>query len=87
MLSYDTKNAATPVTQGGRIVLPAALRKQLNIAVGDEVTLTLVDGGILVRPRHASLLEVRDRLAAYLPRDVSLADQLIAARRAEAARE
>lgn len=72
---------------GGRIVIPAEVRSRLNIKTGDtlvlteaacEIRLSTIEGGI----RHAQEL-----IGRYVAADVDLADELIAERRIEAARE
>jgi AbrB family looped-hinge helix DNA binding protein len=70
----------------GRIVLPAQLRHRLQLNRGDQLIVTEEDGAII-------LVSMRDRArrARGLLRDLapkrSLADDLIAERRAEAHKE
>jgi len=68
----------------GRLVLPAAVRKQLNLRQGDELLITVQpDGSLrLMSPRQV----VRETRGLYRTRGGrrSLADELIAERRAEA---
>lgn len=68
----------------GRVVLPAAMRRELEIEPGDSLVAWLEGDRIVLRSRAALLREIRDDL-----KDIqgSLADELIAERRAEAARE
>ncbi|NQT74526.1 MAG: AbrB/MazE/SpoVT family DNA-binding domain-containing protein [Chloroflexi bacterium] len=75
----------TKVSNGGRVVIPAAYRKELGINPGDDVLLTLEEGEIrLVTTRQA--VERAQRLVRrYIPRDVSLSEELIQERREEAA--
>jgi AbrB family looped-hinge helix DNA binding protein len=75
------------VGERGRLVLPAALRRQLALQPGDRLVLTIdPDGGF----RAVSARERATRLLG-LYRDVasgrSLTDDLIAERREEACRE
>jgi AbrB family looped-hinge helix DNA binding protein len=71
----------------GRLVLPAQIRKQLNLREGDELLVTVQpDGSLrLMSPRQV----VRETRGLYRARARrrSLADELIAERRAEAKRE
>ncbi|CAN5462348.1 hypothetical protein BH24DEI1_BH24DEI1_02390 [soil metagenome] len=71
----------------GRIVLPAELRKRLEIQEGDQLILTLETDGSL---RLTSAWELAHKglgLFAHVAPEVSLVDDLIAERKAEAARE
>jgi AbrB family looped-hinge helix DNA binding protein len=69
----------------GRLVLPAALRRHLDVEAGDEL-LALVEDDDAVRlvSRAAAIRLARGSLHAP---GRSLADELIAERRAEAAAE
>jgi len=71
----------------GRLVLPAEIRKLLNLREGDQLLVTVQpDGSLrLMSPRQV----VRETRGLYRARagHRSLADELIAERRAEARRE
>lgn len=68
----------------GRVVIPAPLREQLSIAEGDEI-IAWLDGRRLALEK---VEEIKARLQAqFAGLDVSLADELIAQRRADARRE
>lgn len=75
------------LVSGGRLQIPARLRRELQLKDGDAVIMESVDGELRVRAYRDVLADVRARLRKYVPEDVSLADELIADRRAEAARE
>ena len=75
------------VGPGGRIVIPAPMRRELGIEPGDSVTLKMEDGDLRIVSRQAALRRIRERLRKKVPHGVSLADELIKDRRAEAARE
>lgn len=79
--------AKTKVVSGGRVQLPAAMRNAAGLADGDTVVLELVDGEIHLRSQKAMLARVRARLRPYVEEGTSVVDELIAERRAEAARE
>ncbi len=70
----------------GRVVLPAALRRALGIGTGDRLMVRQGGGRIVMEKREATLARLRSRFSG-VPREVSLADELIRERRAEAARE
>ncbi|WP_312029999.1 AbrB/MazE/SpoVT family DNA-binding domain-containing protein [Actinomycetospora sp. TBRC 11914] len=74
------------MTPQGRVTIPAQLRREAGIEVGDTVVVHVEDGRVVV--------ETRAQLAARTRRDVARAagggsavDELLAERRAEAARE
>ncbi|MEJ7798785.1 MAG: AbrB/MazE/SpoVT family DNA-binding domain-containing protein [Solirubrobacteraceae bacterium] len=72
----------------GRIVLPAAVRSQLGLQAGTRMLLsTEADGSLRLRPYRAVADKSRGLLADLAPDDVSMVDELLAERRAEAARE
>lgn len=75
------------VSPEGRVVLPASLRKELGIKPGDTVTLTRDRGGIHITTREAALAELREMFREAGASGTSLVDELIAERRAEAARD
>ena len=81
------RQVRTQVGEGGRVVIPAAFRSVLGIDVGDYVFLRLEDSEVcLFTPRDA-IRRAQELVSQFVPDDVSLADELIAERRVEAARE
>jgi len=71
----------------GRIVLPALVRSQLGLAPGTRMLLsTEADGSLRLRPYRSVADQNRGLLADLAPADVSMVDELLADRRAEAAR-
>ena len=79
--------AHAKVTAGGRIVIPAAFRKALGVNDGDAVVLRLQDNEVRLYSRDEALRRLQDRVAAVVPPGVSLSDELIRERRAEAEHE
>ena len=77
----------TRMTEGGRIVIPAELRRELALQPGDSVVLDVTDGALRVRPLRRAVKQARSRLRQYLPTGISLSEELIRDRREEAARE
>lgn len=71
----------------GRLVIPAGLRKSLGLRPGQEVLLRRTATGIELTTFEMAVKQFQDRVAGVVPAGVSLADELIAERRAEAARE
>ena len=75
------------IVSGGRLQIPADVRRELGLADGDGVRLEVVDGELRVRSYQAVIKAIQAEVRKYVPMDVSLADDLIADRRAAAARE
>ncbi|MBO6639547.1 MAG: AbrB/MazE/SpoVT family DNA-binding domain-containing protein [Roseitalea sp.] len=71
----------------GRLVIPADLRELLAIGEGDEVSLSIEDGALVMRTRAGELARARAIVRQYVPEGVSLVDELIADRHADAARD
>ena len=78
---------ATSNLSHGRTVIPAALREQLGIKDGDQLIWEVRDGELLVTTRVAQLRRAQALIHRYVPESVSLADELIAERRIDQARE
>lgn len=71
----------------GRIVIPVRYRRALQIEPGDEVRVTLENGELRVIGRKAAIEQAQALVRKFVPEGTSLADELIAERRAEAAKE
>jgi AbrB family looped-hinge helix DNA binding protein len=75
------------LVSGGRLQIPADIRRALGLGEGDPVVMEVVGGELRVRPLREAIARVRERLRPYLPEGVSLADELIAERRAASENE
>jgi AbrB family looped-hinge helix DNA binding protein len=75
------------IVSGGRLQIPADVRKELGLADGDGVRIEVVDGELRIRSYHAVIKAIQAEMRKYVPEGVSLSDELIADRRAEAARD
>jgi AbrB family looped-hinge helix DNA binding protein len=75
------------IVSGGRLQIPADVRKELGFADGDNVRLEVVDGELRVRSYQVVIKAIQAEVRKYIPAGVSLADELIADRRVEASRE
>ena len=79
-------DATVVVGQQGRIVIPAAVRADLELDPGTELRLR-VEGGRIVLERPTDAIAALKALGAQIPRGRSLVDELLAERRAEVERE
>jgi AbrB family looped-hinge helix DNA binding protein len=75
------------LVSGGRLQLPADVRRELGLADGDQVVMQVVDGELHVWPRRDVLKRIQSMLLPFAPETGSVADELIADRRAEVARD
>jgi AbrB family looped-hinge helix DNA binding protein len=77
----------TQISKGGRIVLPAKLRKALEIQAGDEIVMRLENGSIRMIPLRQAVNLAQMAVRQYVPKGTSLVDALIQARRDETPHE
>ncbi len=77
------------MAQNGRIVVPSALRAEVGLPTGGDFLARVENGMIILEPHKMALERVRRLVRQYAPADQggSVVDELIAERRAEAARE
>ena len=76
------------VDNQGRVMLPSWWRKREGVDPSTELCVTVTeDGGLVLETREQGLRRARALLRKYIPEGVNLSDELIAERRAEAARE
>lgn len=67
----------------GRVVIPAKLRKALQLRPGDRLVARQVDDSLVLERRETVERRLKQRFGK-VPTDVSLADELISERRLEA---
>jgi AbrB family looped-hinge helix DNA binding protein len=79
--------AKTKLTANGRIVIPAAVRKALDLRPGDELIMRVEDGELRLSTRRQALARARRMIRRYIPSDEDLTESLIDDRRREAERE
>ena len=72
----------------GRVILPAWWRKKEGVNPSTELCVVVTEqGSLVVETREQGLRRARALMRKYIPEGASLSDELIADRRAEAARE
>lgn len=76
----------THIQGHGRVSIPAPLRQAIGLRPGADVFLSAEDGRVVVTPADAALARFQQAVAEHVPADRDLVAELIADRRAEAAR-
>ncbi len=69
------------VNENGRVIIPAAFRKALGIAVGDEVVLRIQDDELRITTQQRRIQRARRRARQYVKLGTSLVNELLAERR------
>ncbi len=77
----------TRITEGGRVVIPAEFRRQLDLQPGAEVILDMADGELRIRSLRRAIARAQTLVRRHVPEGISLADELIRERREAARRE
>lgn len=85
-MADNTRRNEVQVGAQGRLVIPAHLRKALNLKPGDRLVARKVGDSLVLERREAIEKRLQERFR-HIPKDVNLVEELIAERRAEAARE
>jgi AbrB family looped-hinge helix DNA binding protein len=78
------------VSQGGRVVIPAEVREKLHIEQGDELFVEARDDVLVMTSKAQKIRQIQREIyeqIAPFTQGRSLADELIAERREEAAKE
>ena len=75
------------IIEGGKLIIPASMRRELGIATGDTVLVDVADGELRVRSLSKAIERAQAILRRHVPEGVSLVDELIADRRRESERE
>ena len=79
---------AVKIIEGGKLVIPASMRRAMGIARGDTVVVELLpDGELRVRPLASTIREAQEVVRKSVRPARSLADELMRERRRDAVRE
>lgn len=82
-MTYDAK-----VISGGKVVIPAELRRKMGLSAGDVLIFEEDEQGRIVLKTYAQVVrEIQEEFRGLVPPGVSVVDELIADRRREAAME
>jgi AbrB family looped-hinge helix DNA binding protein len=79
---------AVKIIEGGKLVIPASMRRAMGISRGDTVVVELLpEGELRVRPLGSAIREAQEIVRKSVRRDRSLAEELMRERKQDAARE
>lgn len=79
--------ARATITEGGRLLIPAAIRKALHLTVGEEVMLTVESGTLHVSTYKNTIQQAQSAVRQYNKKQESLTKALFIARKADASDE
>jgi AbrB family looped-hinge helix DNA binding protein len=86
--TMPTKTIAhATIAANGRIVIPADMRKKLGLLGGEKLTLRVENGALVLETFDVTMSRIHASMRQHIPEGVSLADELIAERRAAAQNE
>lgn len=80
-MSYNAK-----LVKGGKIVIPAELRRELNLTDGDTLVVERDGDSIVIKPGRQVLREIQAEMKRLIKKPFTV-DDFIAERRGEAERE
>jgi AbrB family looped-hinge helix DNA binding protein len=73
--------------EAGRLVIPAALRREMGVEPGDDLLLRVEEGELRIIGRMQAIRRFQARAQQFKKPGESVVDEFIAEREAEAARE
>ncbi|WP_319418773.1 AbrB/MazE/SpoVT family DNA-binding domain-containing protein [Pleurocapsa sp. FMAR1] len=56
----------TNLSENGRVLIPAEIRKSLNLQAGDRLVMTVIDGEIRLVPQFEVIKRAQDIIAKYV---------------------
>ena len=80
-------NHTAHLGSGGRVVIPAKLRKAIGLRTGDAVIIRLTDDGLVITTPERAVRGAQALVREYVPCHRQLSEELIAERRQEAEQE
>ncbi len=80
-------HAKAKLNANGRVVIPAAVRKALDLRSGDELLMRVEEGELRLSTRRQALARARRMIRRYIQSDEDLTQSLIDDRREQAERE
>jgi AbrB family looped-hinge helix DNA binding protein len=82
-----TTNVKARINDQGRIVIPAEIRRKMDLKPGETVLMDLQDGVLKIESHRARIRRIQEEFKKYAKPGILASDELIAERRKEARRE
>ena len=82
-----TFRSSVKLNRDGRVALPARMRKEVGFTPDSDLVAYVEDGRLVLETREHLSHALKALVKSQIPDGVSLVDELIAERRAEAIRE
>ncbi len=76
MLSYKTS-----IGENGRVIIPAKMRKEADLAVGQGIIINLRNGELTISSYNAKLKSIQEIVKGYTKDKGSLVDKLLELRK------
>ena len=76
-----------PMQENGRVILPSELRKSLGLAKGDKVLIEADDNQVVLTTARLRRKRAQEIASRYAKPGVSIVEEFLAEKRAEAERE
>ncbi len=77
----------TRMSEKGRVVIPAEIRKALGIDAGSTLDMRVEDGELRISTIRSRIRRAQEHVRKYIPAGVSLSEELSAERREAAKHE
>ncbi|MEW6131495.1 MAG: AbrB/MazE/SpoVT family DNA-binding domain-containing protein [Acidobacteriota bacterium] len=75
------------LTEGGRLVIPSGIRKEMNLAIGDEVVMIRRGNELVILSRKEAVRKAQALVRKKVKPGRSLVNELLSERKEESARE
>lgn len=77
------EDSRSKVAEDGSITIPADYLQSLRLHIGDEIIIRLEDDGLHIFTPQQTIKHAQELVKQYIPRDISLVDELLKERRLE----
>lgn len=66
-MGRSVNSQAVKIIDGGKLIIPAAFRRQLGIGIGDTVVVELTEDGLFVRSLSSAVRQAQSIVRGFLP--------------------